>query len=675
MQANVRSRHAKGTRTDRGSVLVLSLVILIVVAGFTAALLTVAVSSQTTATINAKRLTAQGLAEGAVEVGKQWVQTSWANQATAAIQAKAVTDPSQLSNAAAWTNVSVGGETARYALLSIPPNMNPAPLAASPVQVTPDGQGWWVDGTDGVRTFHYLYSVYGRAEYTPKLSAGDSKSVVAAMSKVVEAQVTPLFQYAVFYNSDLEILPGPNMTLTGRVHSNRDMYLGTGATLTFDTDYVRAVGKIYRKRKNDGTPSTGVVLVKNLANMNDGNPANDFMFRLPNGAVVSSKMFSKTEMASLGVNTPSGFDSTFGGFDTNANGTLTDTGDWKPWGTQSMSFWGGTVQSSDMDVPKAEPPQQNLSIDAYALTLGGDFVSDGLGGYVPVAAGSGTHKKGFFHQSAGLAIVNGVPKTPDGTNVAACLLAGTLSTAYVYDAREGMSVPQTKIDVEKLKLSMEQTGLGGAALAAQNALKGSWNGLVYATQSNATPSAVKGIHLVNGSELPNSPTGEKIGLTVATDLPIYIQGDYNTKVNGVASPTNDPAYRKPAAVIADAVNLLSNNWTGSKSAGSSLPTAGNTTFNTAMIAGNSDSIPGSLYNGGLENLPRFHENWSGKNAVIAGSFVNLWKSKIAKKPWVYGSPIYTAPNRIWDFDSNYKSYAKLPPFTPLAVDVTDVVTQ
>jgi hypothetical protein len=50
----------------------------------------------------------------------------------------------------------------------------------------------------------------------------------------VEDALIPLFQFAVFYESDLEIYPGPNMTLGGRVHSNRDMYLGTHATLSIN---------------------------------------------------------------------------------------------------------------------------------------------------------------------------------------------------------------------------------------------------------------------------------------------------------------------------------------------------------------------------------------------------------------------------------------------------------
>src|SRR5689334_1523151 len=49
--------------------------------------------------------------------------------------------------------------------------------------------------------------------------------------RVMNSLATPLFQYAVFYDSDLEINPGPDMTIRGRVHTNRNMYLNSGATL------------------------------------------------------------------------------------------------------------------------------------------------------------------------------------------------------------------------------------------------------------------------------------------------------------------------------------------------------------------------------------------------------------------------------------------------------------
>jgi hypothetical protein len=121
---------------------------------------------------------------------------------------------------------------------------------------------------------------------------------------------------------------------------------------------------------------------------------------------------------------------------------------------------------------------------------------------------------------------------------------------------------------------------------------------------------------------------------VVSENSLYIQGDYNT-VNKVG-----------ASVIADAVNLLSNSWNDSKTKGN-LPTASNTTYNVAMISGNLNTVTNGQYNGGLENLPRFHENWTGKQATITGSLVNTWTSQFATGTWAIGGDRYTAPNRVW----------------------------
>jgi hypothetical protein len=90
--------------------------------------------------------------------------------------------------------------------------------------------------------------------------------------------------------------------------------------------------------------------------------------------------------------------------------------------------------------------------------------------------------------------------------------------------------------------------------------------------------------LKNGSELAAD-------VTLVSDGPVYIQGDYNT------------VDKKGAAVIADAVNLLSNSWDNSKGYGS-LPTASETDYNVALVTGSYESVPGR-YNGGFENLPPF----------------------------------------------------------------------
>ena len=93
----------------------------------------------------------------------------------------------------------------------------------------------------------------------------------------------------------------------------------------------------------------------------------------------------------------------------------------------------------------------------------------------------------------------------------------------------------------------------------------------------------------------------------------------------------------------------------------------------AVITGNTETV-GARYNGGFENLPRFHENWSGINCNITGSFVNTWTSQYATAPWVYGGDRYTAPRRNWTYDTSFNLVANLPPFTPMAVTAEDIVS-
>jgi hypothetical protein len=56
-------------------------------------------------------------------------------------------------------------------------------------------------------------------------------------------QLTPLFQYAIFYNSDMELFPGAAFNVGGRVHSNGRIYTGTTASITF-SDYVTQVSGV-----------------------------------------------------------------------------------------------------------------------------------------------------------------------------------------------------------------------------------------------------------------------------------------------------------------------------------------------------------------------------------------------------------------------------------------------
>lgn len=156
---------------------------------------------------------------------------------------------------------------------------------------------------------------------------------------------------------------------------------------------------------------------------------------------------------------------------------------------------------------------------------------------------------------------------------------------------------------------------------------------------------VSGFKLYDGSELPSATT-------FVSNLPTYIQGDFNLHTN--SNPSSDNW--KPCAVIADAIDLLSNSWQDSKS--NIEQTASSTTYNTVFITGNVPTKTGQ-YSGGLENFPRFLENWSGKNANIAGGFMQLFRSQYATGIW--GSSYYSPPTRNWSSESRFSDLTQLPP--------------
>jgi hypothetical protein len=79
-----------------------------------------------------------------------------------------------------------------------------------------------------------------------------------------ETDLVPILQFGVFYNSDLEFSPGPQMTFVGRVHTNGNMYLQSNNQLKMDS-YVTAAQHIYHGQKYGSSTASGDVQVKNAA--------------------------------------------------------------------------------------------------------------------------------------------------------------------------------------------------------------------------------------------------------------------------------------------------------------------------------------------------------------------------------------------------------------------------
>jgi len=534
-----------------------------------------------------------------------------------------------------------GVAVARRDLLQAVANWQPPPATGTttidgePVDYDVENTGFVFVDTDpsGIQATHTRFQVQG-------LSRVHGSQETA--NQIVDAVSIPIFQFAVFYTEDLEINPGPNMTLRGRIHTNGDLFLNCGGTLTLDTNYVHAVGDIFRHRKDDPSTSQGNVDIREwVANPWDPSEPSSFF-----------RMNSRSQMNALGVATTSGFDSNFtSGFDANGDGDFFDAQDWLPWTLGALDYWsepdgyaggsGSTVESSDHGLTAAVVPSINSTAPFEPAPSGGDYDFDpSTGTYVEVPPGTGAFQQGFFHGEADLSIVvepNGSWKAYDSSGFEVTAdLAGAVTLTTMYDARQGGDIAVTQIDMAMLNASGVFPD----------------NGLLYASSyETGQGTALKGIELVNGTELAGP-------LTVVSDGAVYVQGDYNT------------VDQKGAAVISDAMNLLSNAWDGTKDPGQ-LPKATETTFNLAFISGNHETSVGS-YNGGFENLPRFHENWSGVPCNITGSFVNAWLSQYATGAWQYGGDRYTAPNRNWAYDTRFNDVANLPPFTPLVVMAENV---
>ena len=168
-----------------------------------------------------------------------------------------------------------------------------------------------------------------------------------------------------------------------------------------------------------------------------------------------------------------------------------------------------------------------------------------------------------------------------------------------------------------------------------------------------------GVRLINGTNLPPQ------GLTVATASPLYVQGDYN--VTAAGRGTTNTIGTMPASFAADAITVLSTAWRDTNSAKSlSSRVAGDTTVNAAFLTGIVATTLASD-SGGVENFPRFLEEWTGRTLTYNGSMVGMFYSKIATGLWLgIGSTydIYNPPIRNWALDQNFSTYSKIPPATP-----------
>lgn len=436
--------------------------------------------------------------------------------------------------------------------------------------------------------FSGLYGLAYSATVRSSARRSDAlQTVAAAVEQDVQLASIPVFQFAIFYTMNLEINPGAQMKVTGKVHSNADLYCAPRVGLEF-LDAVGCVGHYYDTR----------------------NP-NDPQF----GSVKVEPVFDNT-------NSPIPF-------------------------TSSLSLPVGTNNSPDsvhsiLEVPpSSEDPNSQLGQQRFYNKA--DLVVTVTPTNTLVQTGEWNH-----FQSV-------PPDLGSGTNATYSFVT---TNASFYDAREQKNTLTTDLDVGALT-----NWIANAGASVNNTLKfatGHKVNSIYVNDARSAAGKLTVVRVKDGRYLPSD------GLTVATGQPLYVQGNFNAPNTTVGS-TNTTS-TAPASLLGDSITVLSGNWSDANSTkGLSQRLATDTTVNAAILAGivpTTNNFGTKHYSGGVENFPRFLEDWSGKSLTYNGSMVVMFPSKHATNWWIDPGSYYNPPTRDWAFDLNFLNANRLPPGTP-----------
>lgn len=215
-----------------------------------------------------------------------------------------------------------------------------------------------------------------------------------------------------------------------------------------------------------------------------------------------------------------------------------------------------------------------------------------------------------------------------------------------------------------------------------SALGENWPGMEYyqAAEARENPPLFfrRAIKLVNGGTISLGTCNTvPCGLTVASENPAYVQGDYNAGANG-----NFATASVASSLVADSTTFLSNNWNDANSFwfpyNPGDRSGSTTTYRLAIVTGKGLEFPQVANSpqdygtdGGVHNFLRYLEGWNG-TLYYLGSLVSFYYNQQAVGPFKCCTTVYGPPARNYDFDTNFLQPLLLPPRTPMLRDVNTI---
>jgi hypothetical protein len=483
-----------------------------------------------------------------------------------------------------------------------------------------------------------------------------SKEIIKERIRILE---TPLVQYFIFFGqtgggADLELFPGPLMNMWGRIHSNGNIYIGSSGDGSggFSTINLRnyddqgnqsphlmsASGKIMTRFKHSGRSFDNTVFIKTSSTGTDFSPMKAL-------SPVMDKVNESEEEAKFKgyvlVNEP-----------------------------QFVTPSRDLIKRGSFYEKRATNPGKN-TIDGITIIGTGGIGSGNIEVTVSRPTITNVTELIKIGQTASGKFIPGLPSP----------IIRETKNAFSDCREQDRNVDTTDIDLNALQRWYKEY-LSDLGLSL-----GSDGIMIYTSRSpNSSFSNQSGnlqsIRLVKNDK--HRSVAQLLNeTTLATDNPLYVQGDFNS-IN-----------TKGVALISDAFNILSNDFINHYPGLNKIPPNGGklcgisqyqlfyffrgteTTVNAAIFTGNVHQR--TTDGDGVHVYPRFHEFWwdpkirKPSNLNILGSFVNLWTSEQAQSKFCpAGGDCYSAPTRNWGWDVRFQDPDFWPPFIPSVFSVERV---
>lgn len=435
-----------------------------------------------------------------------------------------------------------------------------------------------------------------------------TEQVAAGVQQEVAIDTIPAFQYAIFYNGQLEFTQCAPLTVRGRTHANGKICLGaaSGNVLRFEGLVTTASSIVYSNMAGYSGFATPVYAGTPSPGYKTGQPT----LQLPIGTNNTAAAVREI------INPP-------------------------PAGESITSLMG---QQRYYNKASLVLIVSNTTVSLMVKNQG---------------TSSGTITNISYNSAS--------PSAVERTNLVRAFPFLTITNKF-RDYRESKWVMPTEINMSLLRYWLPTNA---HVLSYYPAGSGSYPNIMY-IDDNRTITNLHAVRVHTATVIPTNGTSaaQATGFTLATQNPLYVWGHFNTPNTGHRGTTNTTA-TFPASLVSDAITILSESWTdnvyGNGSTALSSRNAVNTTVNAAILSGVVYTTGSGVgqWSGGVHNQTRLLENWSGDTLTLNTSLVNLYNSAQATAQFQNPGNYYNAPTRNFNFDRNFLSQYDLPPGTPM----------